>query len=70
MKDLLARGADVNARDDRGLTPLMYAAQRGYARLVSTLRKAGADASIEAGGKRAVDFATGKRADQVRAALA
>ena len=43
VKALLARGADVNAKDRKGQTALMWAAAEGHADVVSTLLAAGAD---------------------------
>ena len=43
MKALLARGADVNAKERRGQTALMWAAAEGHAEVVELLLKAGAD---------------------------
>ena len=43
VKLLLARGASLEARDDRGRTALMIAAQRGHAQIVTTLLAVGAD---------------------------
>ena len=37
VKALLARGADVNARERRGQTALMWAAAEGHADVVETL---------------------------------
>lgn len=42
---LLARGADVNARDDDGVTPLHRAAQAGRVEVVAVLLANGADES-------------------------
>lgn len=43
------RGDDLNARDDRGLTPLMLAASRNRARICRVLIEAGADMSARDG---------------------
>ena len=43
VKALLARGADVNARERRGQTALMWAAAEGHAEVVEALLRAGAD---------------------------
>lgn len=43
VKYLLDLGADVNARDHQGFTPLHWAATRGYVSLVRTLLDRGAD---------------------------
>ncbi len=46
VKAALASGVDVNARDARGWTALMYAADRGYALFVQPLLKAGASPNL------------------------
>ena len=46
MQKALAAGADVNARDDKGWTALMHAADKGYILLVEPLLAAGADANL------------------------
>ena len=43
VQALLARGADVNAKERRGQTALMWAAAEGHAAVVEALLKAGAD---------------------------
>ena len=43
VKAALAHGADANARDAKGWTPLMHVADKGQALLVPLLLKAGAD---------------------------
>ncbi len=43
VKALLESGADVNAKDLIGLTPLMLAASLGYTETVATLLEAGAN---------------------------
>ena len=43
---LLAAGADVNARDNRGKTALMYAVDKGYVLLVEPLLAAQADPNV------------------------
>ena len=53
LKAALAGGADANARDGKGWTPLMNAADKGQTLLVPPLLKAGADPNI-----RAADGAT------------
>ena len=45
VRALLGRGADVNAADRDGWTPLMEAASKGHAAVVRLLLDAGADAS-------------------------
>lgn len=71
---LLTRGASMDLPSAEGLTPLMIAARRGYPRLVAKLLGAGADPAIRAdtgrhAGRTAAELATGKRADEVRAAF-
>lgn len=43
IKVLIANGADINAKDDTGNTPLHYAANSGHAKGAALLIKAGAD---------------------------
>jgi uncharacterized protein len=43
---LIDKGADVNARQQRGFTPLQEAGQRGHAELIDVLLAAGADKSL------------------------
>ncbi len=63
VQALLQHGADPNARDDAGSTPLMYAVQRSYltadtADIVRLLAKAGADLNAQdATGRTAVVLA-------------
>jgi ankyrin repeat protein len=45
IAEVLKRGADVNAADPRGYTPLMYAANLGLVENVRTLLASGADAA-------------------------
>jgi ankyrin repeat protein len=42
---LLSKGADLEADDDRGRTPLHYAAEAGHAQIVSLLLSKGAQAA-------------------------
>jgi ankyrin repeat protein len=42
MQTLLAKGADVDVKDNDGVTALMYAAQNGHKHIVELLKKAGA----------------------------
>ncbi len=44
---LIKSGADVNAKNDLGDTPLILAAERGYSEIVEILLEKGADPSIE-----------------------
>ena len=42
-RELIARGADVNAENVYGITPLIYASSYGYVKFVRLLLAAGAD---------------------------
>ncbi|BEL05704.1 hypothetical protein Q0Z83_038950 [Actinoplanes sichuanensis] len=71
---LIAAGANVNAADDNGLTPLMHAAHHGYPRIVERLLRAGADpqtvvATGAHAGKTARDLVRQRRRDTVLALL-
>lgn len=46
LSDFLAKGADINVRDDSGRTPLYAACQAGYILAVFDLLEAGADIGI------------------------
>ena len=48
LKAALKAGADVNARDRRGWTALMHAANKGYKLMVGPLLKAKADPDVQA----------------------
>jgi len=54
-------GADVNAKDNAGRTPLMFAVESSErARLILLLLDAGADAAVRNnGGRRAIDMIAG-----------
>jgi len=69
VKALIAGGADVKARDDRGNNALMGAVLRGYNDVVRTLIEAGADPyAVNNDGKSAADAAKGP-SWQVRAQI-
>jgi ankyrin repeat protein len=46
VKDLLAKGADVNAKTRYDQTPLMFAADKGHVEVVKLLLAAGADVNV------------------------
>ena len=48
LEAALASGADVNARDDKGWTALMYVVDKGYVLLVEPLLQAKADLDVRA----------------------
>ena len=48
LQTAIEAGADVNARDKRGLTALMHAADRGFTLIVELLLNAGADPDMRA----------------------
>ena len=48
LEAALASGADVNARDDKGWTALMYVVDKGYVLLVEPLLQAQADPDVRA----------------------
>lgn len=67
---LLAKGADVNARDEYGYTALMWAAQGGYVLTLKTLLAKGADVNAkEKNGRTALLIATIKGQKKVVEAL-
>jgi ankyrin repeat protein len=43
LQELLAKGANVNARDDYGNTPIIFASEQGHLQSVELLLRAGAD---------------------------
>jgi ankyrin repeat protein len=47
VKALLAHGADVNAKEDRGRTALIYAVYNGHTDIVKALLKEGADVDVK-----------------------
>lgn len=59
MKLLVAAGADVNARDEQGCSPLIVAAKKNQTNVIDFLRSHGADAKLRnAFGEDALHFAT------------
>jgi hypothetical protein len=61
VAQLIDRGANVNARDDYGYTPLMWAAQEGYIQTLEALLKRGADVNArDKAGRTALLIATVK----------
>src|ERR1051326_2753350 len=72
LQDLLAKGADVNARDVRGKTVLMMAAESGHSAIVETLlaRGANVNANDASGGTALMAAAEGGHAAIVDALLA
>jgi hypothetical protein len=47
VHELLAKGADVNAKDENGVTALMIGAEKGHAEIVQGLLEAGADVKAQ-----------------------
>ena len=71
---LISHGADVNARDQYGRTPLMRASGYGRAKVVEALLDAGADKQLKATsgdweGKTALDLARDENKGDVVAIL-
>ena len=71
---LISHGADVNAREEDGWTPLMFASHEGYAKVVEALLDAGADKELKATsgwaeGKTALDIARARNKGDVVAVL-
>src|SRR5436190_1180810 len=58
VRQLLAEGADINARDEDGATPLHYAGAESATEIVRLLLEAGADLSlVDRQGQTAEDWA-------------
>ena len=71
---LISHGADVNAREMNGGTPLMMASYCGHAKVVEALLDAGADKELKATsgwaeGKTALDIARDNNKGDVVAIL-
>ena len=63
MKVLIAKGANVNAANDAGMTPLHYAAQRGSDRIIEFLASQGARFDVKnKQGRSPSELARGKTA--------
>jgi ankyrin repeat protein len=70
VKQLLAAGAQVNARDKNGVTPLMAASLEGHREIVEVLLASGAEVNARTtDGETALTFATRMKHQQVREAL-
>ena len=74
MAALISHGADANARDRDGHTPLMKASYWGYAKVVEALLDAGADKELKVTsgsweGKTALDLARSQNKGDVVAVL-
>jgi ankyrin repeat protein len=71
VRALLDAGADVNARQQAGVTPLMGAAAGGSLELVRLLLDAGADRSLtDDAGRTAADWAVDRRQPEAAALVA
>ena len=58
VKDFLAKGADVNAKNHRGKTSLHIAAWQGHKEIAELLIAKGADVNAKSYGKTPLDYAT------------
>ena len=66
----IARGDDLDGRDETGLTPLMIAATRNKAAVCRLLAEAGADlAAVDPSGRSALEIALGSGATEAAAAI-
>jgi ankyrin repeat protein len=69
-RDLIQRGANVNAQSQEGVTPLMIAAARNSAPMIGLLAQAGAKSDIKSKeGKTAADIAEQNGAEAAAKAL-
>eukprot|EP01114_Cavostelium_apophysatum_P015552 TRINITY_DN4255_c0_g1_i1.p1 TRINITY_DN4255_c0_g1~~TRINITY_DN4255_c0_g1_i1.p1 ORF type:complete len:573 (-),score=155.33 TRINITY_DN4255_c0_g1_i1:93-1811(-) len=67
FNDLIARGADVNAQNEKGRTPLMYACKYGEFEIVQALLMNGANPFVEdRKGHKCLDFAKKSNKDEIR----
>ena len=67
---LLNHGAQIDAQDNSGVTPLMNAAWFGFLLSVSELLKAGAKLNLkDAQGRAAIDLARLKKMDEIVEAI-
>lgn len=70
IQDLVKNGANVNARDTEGKTPLHHAAAGGHVQTTQTLLELGADPDLrDDSGQLAVDYATRNGHDETAGAL-
>jgi uncharacterized protein len=70
VKRLLAAGAEVNAKDKNGITPLMAASLAGHREVVEFLLAKGAEVNAQdKSGKTALMFATRMNHPEVRELL-
>mgnify|MGYP000480537135 FL=1 len=64
---LIAKGADVNAKNSVGQTPLQFAAGYGHKEIAELLIDNGADVNVkDDDGETPLDFADGETADLLR----
>ncbi len=67
MKVLVDKGADVNAANDAGMTPMHYAVQRGVDRIIEYLASKGARFDVKnKQGRSPADLARGRTATLVK----
>ncbi len=70
VKRLLSAGADINARAENGMTPLILASWRGHTKVVELLLREGADVDATTNiGTTALKFATERGQKKVIALL-